>query len=295
MTKKQIIWLIGLLGALLFLVGSCSGERKQCFVLDVSCDRKALAELTGDETITRGKQIRLDAKGSVYDKIRWFVEGREIEICRDNETCKLIMSEVGIYQFRVDTIVEPFYGIVRLPKSKDSEFLDVEVVLPTDYEQCQEIARNKGGRYVDVEAGFCLIMEREDQVACRSDNYEVCITPEDAQTVCTGDWRLPTPKEWETLRIRTDEHTDANGLCIVDKGICNSAFDYVPNRYILDNTYPNNKGVGSFVEYEFLSIVLLPFNEIFGGSVAQEYRGHVRTSELHKMYSVRCMQKVVLE
>lgn len=242
--------------ALLGLLIGCSDENEKCVTLDVTCDREAKADVSVEGLdYVEGDTIELNVQKSIYDKIHWYLNGHEIDFCKNKKDCSLIATRAGTYQIRVDVTVEAFYGLVRIPKSSDSETEVVAVRLPTSREACRAAANNVNGTFMSISGSTCVIMETSDRAACRGTGYDACLTPENAQNVCTGDWRLPTRAEWIRYSTQTSKEKDANQICVQDQGkSCTTGDNTYPLRYVLEESYPDDNGVGAFIEYEFLSI-----------------------------------------
>ncbi len=272
---------------IVFSILGCSEEGEVCSALDITCDRKADAKLTVRSPQIIGDTLEFSAEESIFDELQWFINDTHIAECDNDDTCSYTFLEEGTYHVKIVASVKAFYGIVQIPASKDSKEVEFQVIYPPEYtandeQRCRAQAQLLG-YYVAFEEGECIIMKTFDSAKCRYHDLHSCVTPEDAQALCTGDWRLPKATEWKKIRTSTNQATDNMGMCIVESGNCDSKDNSYPNRYVLQETYPDNKGVGSFVEYTFI---------FFGAE--KDYEGHIRKSKLDRKYSVRCFRTLSL-
>ncbi len=268
-----------------FAIVSCSPENYTCEIGAVCAGQPAHARLSySPKLIEIGQTFELDASASVYDDIRWFADGVPIGACRGSDSCFQIREVPGTYEFSIKVKVQAklFWGI---QETKDKTVRKVRVLRSTSCDAPFNVTGN--GFFHSSNENGCLIIEFEDRRSCRAPDYTECVTPEEAQTVCDGGWRLPSENEWNNMESSFKfisffdlAGSATNNFCVESSGECESDGTHHPHRYITASTYPDNKGVGTLTESALGQITPLP-----------TYDGIIVSSSLTDSYSVRCVQR----
>ena len=115
----------------LFLTGYGCSETGSCPGTDPFCqaDAKAKLEVSPAQTVSVGQQVVFDASESIYEDIRWALNGTSMGKCNHEEFCAWTFSAAGTYEVEIHVKVSPasVFRPVGGSDRKDSASLEMLV------------------------------------------------------------------------------------------------------------------------------------------------------------------------
>ncbi len=225
-----------------------------------------------------GEEFQVIAADSEYDEIDWFSNDAPIGQCKDEEVCLQTMKEPGRYRFTIKVKVLRQSGLMSLVtfESIDKKSLEVEVVSSESVSEepswsCDSPARDVGGLSFayDETTNECFIMERFDRRACRAPDYADCVTGDEAESICTSGWRLPSLGDWLLMSFFGPYPIVQSNFCFRQDGECTDSNNQYPFYYATNLGIQGvNRVVGSWIFFGNVSLPSFGSIDVYNPSTA---------------------------